>query len=132
MVLVVEVSKQTIQALVPICGELLWMELFFWVNFVATAFSLCESCLVLGIAYNREEYFATLVLPPALAQKWIQYRDRANDVGEFKTAAQIVRQSSAQVQIHESSLATLDGVVDGDEGSKGDALRCGSPRPSPA
>ena len=30
LVLVVEVAKQTIQTLVPICGELLWMELFFW------------------------------------------------------------------------------------------------------
>src|SRR6056297_1483310 len=63
MVLIVEVSKQTIQALVPICGELLWMELFFWVNFFATTFSLCESCLVLGIAYNRVEHFVSSCYP---------------------------------------------------------------------
>ena len=31
------------------------MELFFWINFMATLFSLCESCLVLGLAFNTEE-----------------------------------------------------------------------------
>ena len=53
LVLVVEVAKGTIQTLVPICGELLWMELFFLVNFFATSFSLLESCVVLGIAFNQ-------------------------------------------------------------------------------
>ena len=50
LVLVVEVSKSTMSALLPICGELLWMELFFWINFIATCASLVESCVVLGLA----------------------------------------------------------------------------------
>ena len=29
------------------------MELFFWVNYLATIFSLCESCTVLGIAMHE-------------------------------------------------------------------------------
>ena len=45
--------------------QLLWMELFFWINFMATLFSLIESCLVLGLAFNTEE--ATPAPRPALS-----------------------------------------------------------------
>lgn len=48
LVLVVEVSKQTIASLLPICGELLWMELFFWINFLACVLALLERCPVLA------------------------------------------------------------------------------------
>ena len=50
LVLVVEVAKQTMSTLLPVCGELLWMEIFIWTNFIFTCVSLIESCLVLGIA----------------------------------------------------------------------------------
>ena len=63
LVLVVEVSKQTVSALLPICGELMWIEIFIWVNFLFTTFSLIESCLVLGLCYNTEEFFVDLITP---------------------------------------------------------------------
>ena len=53
------------------------MELFFWVNYLATIFSLCESCTVLGIAYNTEEYFYDLILPSWVSGPIISYINKA-------------------------------------------------------
>lgn len=55
-----EVSKTIVATQVPMCGELLWIELFFNLNLVFTMFALVESCIVLGLAYNTEEY----LIPP--------------------------------------------------------------------
>ena len=55
-----EVSKAAMVPIVPACGELLWMELFLSINLLFTIFSLLQSCIVLGIAYNTEDY----LVPP--------------------------------------------------------------------
>ena len=56
LLLTTEVSKATISTLLPICGEELWVEYFIQVNTVFTALPLLESTIVLGIAYNSEQY----------------------------------------------------------------------------
>ena len=63
LVLVVEVAKQTISTFLPVCGELVWMELYIWINWIFTCLALLESCLVLGLAYNTEEFFVDLLTP---------------------------------------------------------------------
>lgn len=67
-----EVSKTAVSPNIPMCGELLWIELFFTTNLIFTMLALLESCVVLGIAYNTEDY----ILPPFLnpfSDKYIVY-----------------------------------------------------------
>lgn len=67
---------------VPTCAlkfrpwQLLWMELFFWINFIATCASLAESCIVLGLAYNTEEYLYNLFIPPWLISSYTDLKRR--------------------------------------------------------
>ena len=53
-VLTIEVSKATFSPIVPICGEMLWLELFFLINFLFTIGSFVESMIVLALAYHQE------------------------------------------------------------------------------
>ena len=69
--LAMEVSKTTISTHVPICGELLWMELFFQVHLLFTLLPLLESCLVLGIAFNSERHLIPPWLNP-LRWQWLR------------------------------------------------------------
>ena len=62
LVLAVMVSQFTLTSILPVCGEILWLEVWFTLNLVYTLIPLIESCIVLGIAYNTEEY----VIPPYL------------------------------------------------------------------
>lgn len=55
LVLTIEVSRGALQAVMPICGEWLWIEIFFFLNLIYTIASLLESCIVLGFAYCQEE-----------------------------------------------------------------------------
>ena len=43
--------------LLPICGELLWIEIFSQYHFFATIVALGESCLVLAFAHTTTENF---------------------------------------------------------------------------
>ena len=52
LVLTTEVAKGALTAVMPVCGELLWVQLFYLLNLFFTSISLLESCLVLGLAYN--------------------------------------------------------------------------------
>ena len=69
--LVSEVSKTIFSAYIPVCGELLWIELYLNVNLAFTGFALLESCIVLGIAYNTEDY---LVPPHVNPTTWGIYK----------------------------------------------------------
>ena len=55
LVLVVEVTKYTLQAWLPKCGELLWMDLFILTNTVFTSASLLWSVVVLSAHYSEEK-----------------------------------------------------------------------------
>jgi hypothetical protein len=54
LVLAIEVSKVTFSAMIPVCAELLWIEIFFDANYVFTVVSLLESmCACHDNAWRR-------------------------------------------------------------------------------
>lgn len=55
VVLVIEVNRYTLASMIPVCGELLWIDLFLFLNFVFTISALLESCVVIAFAYNGKE-----------------------------------------------------------------------------
>ena len=55
LVLTIEVSRSAVAAVLPVCGELLWLEVFFMLNLMFTCISLAESCVVLSLAYYTGE-----------------------------------------------------------------------------
>ena len=55
LVLTIEISRGALQAVLPICGELLWLEMVFVLNLLFTIISLVESCVVLGLAFTFDE-----------------------------------------------------------------------------
>lgn len=81
LILAVEVSKGLVINLVPICGELLWVEIFLNLNLLFCLLALFETCVVLFLAFHTEarllpEWVTALyaaavhaVLPPALARR---------------------------------------------------------------
>ena len=72
LALTAEVSKATMASLIPVAGELLWIELFFAMNLCFTFIALLESIVVLAIAYNTEDY----IVPPHLNPfEWDWMRD---------------------------------------------------------
>ena len=62
LVLTIEISRGALQSVMPICGELLWLEIFFLLNLAFTVISLLESTVVLGLAFATAEN----LLPPPL------------------------------------------------------------------
>ena len=56
LVLTIEVARSQLQSVLPVCGELLWLQMLFLVNLTFTIVSLVESCIVLGLAYTDAEY----------------------------------------------------------------------------
>lgn len=55
LVLAMVLMQTLVSAMLPVCGELLWVELFFFYNLVFSIFALLETCTVL--------YFAHLTQP---------------------------------------------------------------------
>ena len=55
LLLAIEVSKVVIQELLPICGELLWVELFLKVNWAFCVLALLETLLVSHLAFTERE-----------------------------------------------------------------------------
>ena len=55
LVLMIEVAKVTMSTLVPVCEELLWLEIFYLINFLFTFASLAESVIVLSLAFLETE-----------------------------------------------------------------------------
>ena len=56
LILATEVSKVVISSMVPVCGELLWVEIFNLLNFTVTVISLSVSVLTLWFAYRTDEW----------------------------------------------------------------------------
>ena len=81
LILAVEVSKGLVINLVPICGELLWVEIFLNLNLLFCLLALFETCVVLFLAFHTEarllpEWVTALyaaavhaALPQALARR---------------------------------------------------------------
>jgi len=55
LVLVVEVMRTTVANFVPVCGELLWVDVFMMVNTMYSFMSLLETMLVLFLAFNTSQ-----------------------------------------------------------------------------
>lgn len=70
-VLTIEVSKVTFSPMVPVCGEMLWLELFFLVNFFFTIASFVESMIVLSLAFHQEERFFPGFLDPVACWEFL-------------------------------------------------------------
>ena len=66
MVLVMEVAKQTLATLLPICGELLWVDLFVTSSEFVCLISLLETCVVLALSYYTEEH----LVPPWITKSF--------------------------------------------------------------
>jgi hypothetical protein len=80
-----EVSKSLIAQAIPVCGELLWMELYLNINVAFTILSLLESCVVLGIAFNSEDYlFPPHLNPLYVGRKFYQWVT-GNDDDDYET-----------------------------------------------
>ena len=63
-VLAMEVMKVVIDSLVPTCGEILWSDLFTFVNEWACFFALFESCVVIFLSH----YDKPTIFPPWLSK----------------------------------------------------------------
>ncbi len=57
LVLTMTTYQAIANALLPICGELLWIEVFSQYHFFATIIALMETCVVLAFAYTTTENF---------------------------------------------------------------------------
>ena len=55
LILATEVSKVVVSSMVPVCGELLWVEIFNMLNFAFTVVSLSISVLTLWFAYRTDD-----------------------------------------------------------------------------
>ncbi|KAL1505119.1 hypothetical protein AB1Y20_008878 [Prymnesium parvum] len=72
MVLVIEVAKTTAASYLPICSELLWLDLLIVSSEFFALISLAETCVVLSLSYYTEEH----LMPPWLAHLWRQLSGR--------------------------------------------------------
>ena len=66
LVLLIEVAKVAMSEMIPVCGELIWMDLFTFLNFVFTLASLLESCVVLSLSAQDDERLLPAVLDPSV------------------------------------------------------------------
>ncbi|CAE7501314.1 acr-16 [Symbiodinium natans] len=91
LVLVIEVMKTTAASFVPVCGELLWIDLFMLVSTVFCCASLLETMTILFLAFHVEQH----VLPSwlAWAAPWFLCRsDSNNNILVESQAGRIYRQ----------------------------------------
>jgi len=79
LMLVIEVTKYTVQAWLPKCGELLWMDLFIFVNTCFTAAALFWSVIVLALTYS--ELQDDKVSVSALFSGWRPFLDHLRSRG---------------------------------------------------
>ena len=56
LLLVVEVMRSSVATFVPICGELLWIDLFMLVSSLFCCLSLLETMIVLYLAFHTDEH----------------------------------------------------------------------------
>ena len=70
LLLTTEVSKGAMANVLPVCNEVLWMELFYILTLAGTAMALVESCLVLTLAYNTRPTLLPAAQAAVLA--WMQ------------------------------------------------------------
>lgn len=54
MVLTIEINRAGLQTMLPVCGELLWLQVFFLLHEIYCFISLFESCVVLGLSFCNE------------------------------------------------------------------------------
>ena len=66
LLLAAEVTKVVISTFVPVCGELLWVDVFSFTCSVFNVSSLVESMIVLYLAYHQEEH----LLPVWFVRLW--------------------------------------------------------------
>ena len=65
LVLTFEVTKTIVMEFVPVCGEVLWIDLFLMVNEYFAILALLESWLVLFLAYHSDDHIIpSLFMPP--------------------------------------------------------------------
>lgn len=67
LILTLEVARVVTSAWIPICGELLWVELFNVVQTIFSTLALLESCVVLFLAYHEDEHILPSWLVKLLA-----------------------------------------------------------------
>ena len=104
LALTAEVSKATMASLIPVAGELLWIELFFAMNLCFTLIALFESVVVLAIAYNTEDY----IMPPHLNPfEWDWMRDFCVFAFSSYEDGEKKRTRRASSRIHSRSLEVL-------------------------
>jgi len=60
LILAIEVSKSVFAGMVPVCGEILWLELFSMLNLSFCILALAETCVVLFLAHHEDPH----LLPP--------------------------------------------------------------------
>ena len=60
LILAIEVSKSVFSGMIPVCGEVLWLELFAMLNLIFCILSLAESCVVLFLSHYKEEHLVPL------------------------------------------------------------------------
>mmetsp|Transcript_54036 Transcript_54036/g.126832 ORF Transcript_54036/g.126832 Transcript_54036/m.126832 type:complete len:689 (-) Transcript_54036:31-2097(-) len=89
LLLVVEVMKGTVATFVPVCGELLWIDLFMLINTIFCCLSLIETMAVLFFAFHMDDHF----LPAWLAwlAPWCLCRPEGSNIAE-SNAGRIYRQ----------------------------------------
>ena len=65
LVLTIEVTKVVILSFIPVCGESLWITEFLRCNGIFALLALCESCIVLFLAYHTGDHIVPdFLLPP--------------------------------------------------------------------
>eukprot|EP00439_Symbiodinium_sp_Y106_P035082 s2955_g4.t1 len=99
LLLVIEVMKTTGASFVPVCGELLWIDLFMLVNTVFCCASLVETMAVLFFAFHVDQH----ILPNwlAWAAPWCLCRRQPNFMVESNAGRifrQLNRDRSARLQ----------------------------------
>ncbi|CAJ1376545.1 unnamed protein product [Effrenium voratum] len=113
LLLVVEVMKGTVATFVPVCGELLWIDLFMVVNTLFCCSSLLETMLVLFFAFHADEH----VLPNWLAwlAPWVLCRR--------KISARTSIESTAGNIYRRLSQDCLDGKRKGRQTAAGERMK---------
>ena len=87
LVLTIEISRGALQEVVPICGELLWLETVFLLNLFFTVLSLIESAIVLGLAFATTETLLPQPITNLLKMCGRRSRSRVGDLGGGEVAA---------------------------------------------
>lgn len=125
LLLVVEVMRTSVAAFVPICGELLWIDLFMLVNSIFCCLSLLETMLVLFFAFHTDEH----LLPDWLAwlAPWLfcgsEAERRALKVVESQAGQVYRRISKGILQPGKSSFRSLEQLQEQEHLSESDTAK---------